>query len=184
MTGFILKFLSVLMLVCTATSLHAEEQTTPDEQLAKDSATLDAQLQALKKEALALNRDLFILKEELQFPANTQVAVFLSVDAGEFFSLDAVNVKLDNKEVANHLYTAKQTDALKRGGIQKLYLGNIKAGEHELVGVFTGRGPKGRDFRRAATLTFDKSSSAKYLELQIVDADKSNQPEFIIKEWD
>ena len=182
MTGFIPKFLSVLTLVCTTAFVHANEQTTSD--AAKDSATLDAQLQALKKEALALNRDLFILKEELQFPANTQVAVFLSVDAGEFFSLDAVNVKLDNKEIANHLYTAKQTDALKRGGIQKLYLGNIKAGEHELVSVFTGRGPKGRDFRRAASLSFDKSSGAKYLELQIVDSDKSNQPEFVIKEWD
>lgn len=152
--------------------------------LAEETQSLDDQLQALKKEALALNRDLFILKEELQFPANTQVAVFLSVDAGEFFALDAVNLTIDKKEVANHLYTAKQLDALKRGGIQKLHLGNIKAGEHELVAVFTGRGPKGRDFRRATSLVFEKSSSAKYVELQIVDSDKANQPEFIAKEWD
>jgi len=146
--------------------------------------TLDEQIQMLKKEALRLNRDLFVLKEELQFPASTQVAVFLSVDAGKLFSLDAISIKIDNKQVTHHLYTKKQLDALLRGGIQKLYLGNIKAGEHELLAVFTGKGPKGRDYRRAAELTFNKKSSAKYLELTIVDSDKTKQPEFSIKEWE
>lgn len=146
--------------------------------------SLDEQLQALKKEALALNRDLFLLKEELQFPANTQVAVFLSLDVGNFFDLDAVNVKLNGKVVANHLYTEKQLDALKRGGIQKLHLGNLKTGEHELVAVFTGRGPKGRDYRRATSHNFSKSSSAKYLELKVVDSAKLNQPEFSVKDWE
>lgn len=150
----------------------------------EESSSLDEQLQALKQKALLLNRDLYILKEELQFPANTQVAVFLSMDVGSFFALDAVNVKIDKKEVANHLYTVKQLDALKRGGIQKLHLGNIKTGDHELVAVFTGRGPKGRDFRRATTLEFDKDGHAKYLELQIVASDKTKQPEFLVKEWD
>ena len=146
--------------------------------------SLDERLQAIKREALALNRDLLILKEELQFPANTQVAVFLSVDAANLFSLDAVNVKIDDKVVANHLYTEKQTSALVRGGIQKLHLGNIKAGEHELVAVFTGRGPRGRDFRRAASYQFTKGNNAKYLELKITDSDRSKQPEFEIKDWD
>ena len=82
--------------------------------------SLDDELQALKKEILSLNRDLFILEEELLFPANTQVAVFLSMDMGEFFQLDAVTVKLNDKEVASHLYTEKQVDALIRGGMQRL----------------------------------------------------------------
>jgi hypothetical protein len=46
-----------------------------------------------------LNRDLFVLEEELLFPANTQVAVFVSMDVGDFFALDSVSLKIDNREV-------------------------------------------------------------------------------------
>ncbi|NNL56886.1 MAG: hypothetical protein HKO71_03980, partial [Pseudomonadales bacterium] len=112
-----------------------------------EDITLDDALQKLKSDVLALNRDLFILKEELLFPAHTQVAVFLSLDVGEFFQLDAINVKLNDKPVASHLYTPRQTNALMRGGVQRLYLGNVKNGEHEITAVFTGRGPQGRDYR-------------------------------------
>jgi hypothetical protein len=39
-----------------------------------------------------LNRDLFVLEEELLFPANTQVAVFVSMDVGDFFALDSISL--------------------------------------------------------------------------------------------
>ncbi|MDZ7670390.1 MAG: hypothetical protein U5Q16_13595 [Gammaproteobacteria bacterium] len=76
--------------------------------------------QAVKQELLSLKRDLVILEEDLLFPASSQVAVFLSMDVGEFFQLDAVTVKLDGEEVTHHLYTDRQLDALLRGGVQKL----------------------------------------------------------------
>lgn len=145
--------------------------------------SLNTQVQDLKKQLIQLNRDLFILEEELLFPANTQVAVFLSLNVGEFFQLDAVQLKLDDKIVTNYLYTDKQIDALYRGGVQRLYLGNIKTGSHELVAVFTGRGPKGRDYRRGATLQFEKTNEAKKIELRIVDSTATYQPEFAVKEW-
>ena len=166
-----------LTLATLTTTVFAKDAET-------DSASLDQQLQSLKKDVLELNRDLFILREELLFPANTQVAVFLSLDVGEFFALDAVSVKIDRKEVASHLYTERQLDALVRGGVQRLFLGNLKSGSHEIVAVFTGRGPKGRDFRRASSLTFEKTPSAKFLELKIVDSNKLHQPEFSIREWE
>jgi hypothetical protein len=154
---------------------------------AEDTATLrnlDSEAQDLKKELLALNRDLFILEEELLFPANTQVAVFVSLDVGEFFALDSMELKIDGKNVSNYLYTEKEVDALHRGGVQRLYVGNLKAGEHELVAVLTGKGPHERDYRRGATLQFEKALGAKYLELQIRDSEKKLQPEFRVKEWD
>lgn len=144
---------------------------------------LNQQVENLKQQVIELNRDLFILEEELLFPANTQVAVFLSMNVGEFFQLDAVNLKLDDKTVTNYLYTDKQIDALQRGGVQRLYLGNLRTGEHELVAVFTGRGPQGRDYRRGATLLFDKTSQAKKIELKIMDSTATEQPEFMVKEW-
>ena len=40
-------------------------------------------IQSLKQEVIALNRELFILEEELLYPSSTQVAVFLSLDVGK-----------------------------------------------------------------------------------------------------
>lgn len=146
--------------------------------------TLDADVQDLKKQVLDLNRDLFLLEEELLFPANTQVAVFISMDVGEFFGLDSVELKIDNKDVANYLYTEREADALLKGGVQRLFIGNFKAGEHELVAVFTGAGPHTRDYRRAASLVFEKGIGPKYVELTISDRETTQQPEFVVKEWE
>ena len=146
--------------------------------------SLDQDVQSLKKEVLDLNRDLFLLEEELLFPANSQVAFFISMDVGEYFDLDSVSLKIDGKEVANYLYTARETDALIRGGVHRLHMANLKTGDHELIAIFSGKGPHVRDYRRGATLTFDKGIGAKYVELEITDRVKKQQPEFVIKEWE
>ena len=152
--------------------------------VAPESQRVDQDVQALKKQLIELNRDLFRLEEELLYPASTQVAVFLSVDVGTFFALDAVTLKVDDKEVANYLYTEREVQALHRGGVQKLYLGNLKAGEHELVALFTGKGPHDRDYRRGTTLRFEKTVGAKYVELRISDREASLQPEFVVRQWE
>ena len=149
-----------------------------------DFKSLDQEVQGLKKEVIDLNKDLFVLEEELLFPANTQVAVFLSMDVGTFFALDSVTIKIDNKEVANYLYTAREADALLKGGVHRVYLGNLKVGKHELVAFFTGKGPVERDYRRGATINFEKGVGAKYLELKITDRVPKHQPEFMVKDWE
>jgi hypothetical protein len=149
-----------------------------------DFKTLDQEVQGVKKDVIDLNKDLFVLEEELLFPANTQVAVFVSMDVGTFFALDSVTIKIDNKEVANYLYTAREADALLKGGVHRIYIGNQKVGKHELVAFFTGKGPVERDYRRGATLEFDKGVGAKYLELKITDHVPKHQPEFAVKDWE
>lgn len=146
--------------------------------------TLDQEVQGMKKDVIDLNKDLFVLQEELLFPANTQVAVYVSMDVGAFFALDSVTLKIDNKEVKNYLYTAREAEALLKGGVQEIYLGNLKVGRHELVAFFTGKGPVERDYKRGATITFEKGVGAKYLELKITDRVSKHQPEFKIKDWD
>ena len=156
-----------------------------DEALAREEfRSLDEDVQSLKKEVLDLNRDLFLLEEELLFPANSQVAFFVSMDVGEYFALDSVNLKIDGKEVANYLYTQREADALVRGGVHRVHIENLKVGDHELVAVFTGKGPQVRDYRRGATITFDKGIGAKYVELSISDKVSKQQPEFVIREWE
>jgi hypothetical protein len=147
------------------------------------AGTLDGRIQDAKDDVIKLNRDLLVLEEELLFPANTQVALFVSMDVGTMFQLDSVQVKLDDKVVANYLYTALEVDALHRGGVQRVYLGNLKTGKHELVAFFTGKGPHDRNYRRGANVKFEKSTEAKYIELRIQDSAGKLQPEFDIKLW-
>ena len=139
---------------------------------------LETDLERIKTELLKLKRDLVILEEDLLFPASSQVAVFLSMDIGELFQLDAVTVKLNGKEVAHHLYTDRQVDALYRGGIQKLFVGNVRQGQNRLTAFFTGRGPSGRDYRRATTVEFEKTFEPSFVELAISDSGAKYQPEF------
>jgi hypothetical protein len=146
-------------------------------------ATLDARIQDVKGDVIRLNRDLLVLEEELLFPANTQVALFVSMDVGKLFSLESVQIKLDDKVVGNHLYTPLEVQALHRGGVQRLYLGNLRTGDHELVAFFTGQGPHDRDYKRGATMKFEKGSEPKYIELQIKDSAGKLQPEFAVKVW-
>jgi hypothetical protein len=173
---------ALIVAFCASPSLAqepAEADAKPEE-----FRSIDQDVQSLKDEVLALNRDLFLLEEELLFPANSQVAFFLSVDVGEYFMLDSVNLKIDGKEVANYLYTEREADALVRGGVQRLHLENLKVGEHELVAVFTGKGPQDREYRRGATVNLEKGMGAKYVELAITDRISKQQPEFDIREWE
>ncbi len=147
------------------------------------AASLDARIQDTKAEVIRLNRDLLVLEEELLFPASTQVALFVSMDVGQLFQLESVQLLLDGQVVASHLYTPQQVQALHRGGVQRLHLGNLKTGTHELVAFFTGQGPHQRDYKRGTKLAFDKGTEPRYIELQIKDSPAKLQPEFEVKVW-
>jgi len=182
----------LLVWMASVSAVVAQDAATSGSQMlaAEDAASreefrsLDENVQDLKKEVLDLNRDLFLLEEELLFPANSQVAFFISLDVGEYFDLDSVNIKIDGKEVSNYLYTRREVKALLRGGVHRVHMANLKVGDHELVAVFTGEGPHIRDYRRGATLNFSKGIGAKYVELEITDRVEKQQPEFVIKEWE
>lgn len=181
MTKTLISLITVLTLGFSMTTVAQDSDEADSRQ---DFRSIDQDVQALKKEVLDLNRDLFLLEEELLFPANSQVAFFVSMDVGEYFEIDSVNIKIDGKEVANYLYTAREADALIRGGVQRVHMANLKTGDHELIAIFTGKGPHIRDYRRGATLNFNKGIGAKYIELEITDRVKKQQPEFVIKEWE
>ncbi len=176
--------LSCLLLLMLALAAASNAQETVASEAGQKSRSLDQDVQDLKKEVLALNRDLFLLEEELLFPANSQVAFFISMDVGEYFALDSVSLKIDGKEVANYLYTEREVDALIRGGVHRVHMANLKTGDHELIAIFTGEGPHTREYRRGATVTIAKGIGAKYLELEITDRVRKLQPEFVIKEWE
>jgi len=176
---FIALFLFHTLIFCSVA--HAEEEPATQPELPDG---VQQNIDNLKNEVIELNRDLFILEEDLLFSANTQVSVFLSIDADEFFKLDSVQLKLDDKIVSNYLYTEREIKALKRGGVQRLYIGNLTSGEHELTAFFVGKGPSDRDYKRGTTKTIEKSGYAKYIELKIVGNSSKEQPDFEVKVWE
>jgi hypothetical protein len=141
------------------------------------------EMEAIKQAALDLDRELLLLEEALLFPASTQVIVFVSMDVGEYFALDAVKLKIDGTLVASYLYTPGQTRALYRGGYQRLFVGNVKAGDHEVTAFFTGTGPHNRPLQRALSLTLSKAQRANAIELRILDSTEKQQPVFDSQQW-
>jgi len=185
MNRFRLHFMTGALVLGAALVLQPVRAAEPDSGPAPAvTGSVDSEVQVLKDEVLDLNRELFLLEEELLFPANTQVAVFVSMDVGDFFDLDSVQLRIDDKPVSNYLYTEREVEALLRGGVHRIYLGNLKTGEHELTAVFTGQGPHARDYRRGATLKVEKGIGAKFVELRISDRESKQQPEFLVKEWE
>ena len=176
--------ISFLAGVAMSMPVLASDVAEPAAEPAASRSALDSEVQSLRREVVDLNRDLFMLEEDLLFPASTQVAVFVSMDIGTFFGLDSVQLKVDDKEVANYLYTAREQDALKRGGVHRLWLGNLKAGEHEVVAFFTGQGTHEREYKRGTTLKVAKGVGAKYVELKISDKVSKLQPEFVVRVWE
>ena len=106
------------------------------------------------------------------------------MDIGKLFDLDSVEINIDGKNISNHLYTLREIKALKRGGVQRIYIGNIASGKHELVAFFTGKGPKKRDYRRGTTIEIEKTSAPLFVELKIIDNLSKHQPEFKTKVWE
>ena len=144
---------------------------------------LSGEIQELKTSVIALNKDLRVLEENLLFPADTQLNVFVSLDVGKFFTLESVKLNLDGKVVASHVYTDKELEALEKGGIQKLHIANLSIGEHSLSAIFTGIGPNGREYKRGTVRKINKENGPKYVELKIADSSMKLQPEFSVKEW-
>ncbi len=128
---------------------------------------LDEQVQEIKKDVLNIAVALNQLEEKLLYPSNTQVSFFVSMETGETFRLDSVEIKLDGKKVSHHLYTYKQLEALQKGGVQNIYTGNVRTGEHDLEVFVLGKTEGGTDIKQSARFTFNKEVSPRVVEISL-----------------
>jgi hypothetical protein len=122
---------------------------------------LDEQVQEIKSDVLGIAAELSRLEERLLYPTGTQVALFVSVAEGEAFRLDAVQIQIDGEPVAHHIYSFKELEALQKGGVQRIFTGNIPTGDHELAVSVVGKLPSGGDFSRTESFTFSKGVEPK-----------------------
>ena len=128
---------------------------------------LDEQVQEIKSDVMGIASELKQLEEKLLYPSGTQVAVFVSLVSGETFRLDSVEVRLDGKPVAQHLYTFKELEALQKGGVQRIYTGNVRSGEHDLEVFMIGKSGGGTDFEKSESFRVNKDIGPRIVEISL-----------------
>lgn len=128
---------------------------------------LDEQVQEIKSDVLSIATELNQLEEKLLYPSNTQVAVFISLLSGETFRLDSIEIQLDGNPVAHHIYTFKELEALQKGGVQRIYTGNIRSGDHDLQVSVSGKSVGGADFKKTEGFKINKGVGPKIVEVSL-----------------
>ena len=133
----------------------------------EEMRSLDAQVQEIKSDVLGIARDLSMLEERLLYPSNTQVAIFVALNAESGFRLDAVRLEVDDELVTHYIYDFKELEALQNGGVQRVYTGNVPTGAHALTVVVNGKLDNGREFTTTENFGFDKGVDPKLLGLTL-----------------
>ena len=128
-----------------------------------DMKSLDGQVQEIKSDVLSIASDLSNLEERLLYPSNTQVALFVSVADGEDFRLDAVKIEINGELATHHIYNFKELEALQKGGVQRIYTGNVPTGDHQLSVTMIGKLKNGTEFNRTDSFSFAKGIEPKAL---------------------
>jgi len=140
---------------------------TAQEVSATQMQGLDEQVQEIKSDVLRIAAELSQLEEMLLYPSNTQVTVFVSLAEDESSRLDSVQLQIDGELVAHHIYSFKELEALKKGGVQRVYTGNIPTGEHRLDVSISGKLPSGRDFGGTETIQFEKGVEPELVSIKL-----------------
>ena len=124
---------------------------------------LDEQVQEVKTDVLSISAELSQLEEKLLYPSETHLAVFVQLAKGDKLRLDSVDVQVDDQPATHYIYSFKELEALQKGGVQRLYTGNVASGEHQLKVTVSGKLANGQDYSRSETAQFTKEIKPKLL---------------------
>ena len=127
----------------------------------------DTAAQAIKAEAVELLGQLQSLEEKLLYPAHTQVAVYLSLSEDSSATPQSISLRINNNIVTSHVYTPAELKALRAGGIQRLYTGNIGLGKHRLLVDMNESKKNGSTRKRNIEYQFNKNEKAEAIEIII-----------------
>jgi predicted negative regulator of RcsB-dependent stress response len=172
------------LLLCLGSALGWAQQNNQQKQQNDQQKMrgLDDQVQEIKSDVLSIGQELNRLEEKLLYPSGTQVSVFITVAKGDQMRLDAVRLQIDGQLVAHHIYSFKELEALRKGGVQRLYIGNVATGEHKLEVVVDGKLEGGADFSRTQSFTFSKEVKPRLLGLTLAGPRSGNTP-ITLGEW-
>ncbi|RZU37035.1 hypothetical protein EV700_2902 [Fluviicoccus keumensis] len=152
--------------------------------LAAGESSVPADLQDLKSDILNLNREITQLESELLYPSSS-TAILVGINAGSRLRLVDINVSVDDQNVGYHAYSEQETAALGKGGLHRVYMGNVTSGQHVLKAVINAYDARGKDFQRTVTYTFNKGSLRKIVEVKAAEDPSGAQPAvFTFNEWE
>lgn len=134
---------------------------------AEDMRSLDERVQSIKSDVLEIAAELTQLEEKLLYPSSSQVAVFVSLGEGYEGDIDSVEIQIDGEAVAHHIYTYEEVDALGKGGVQRVYTGNLRTGDHQLVVAVKGTLASGREITEQQSFTISKQATPKLVGLRL-----------------
>jgi hypothetical protein len=168
----------------------ADGQVGPSEQKGTDAISadqrqmrgLDEQVQEIKSDVLSISAELSQLEEKLLYPSGTEVAIFIALAKGDQMRLDAVRLQIDGQLVAHYIYSFKELEALRKGGVQRIYVGNVATGDHQLEVLVDGKLEGGADFSRTTNFTFRKEVKPKLVGLTLAGPGSGNTP-IALGEW-
>ena len=143
---------------------------------------LDEQIQEVKSDVLRIAAELSLLEEKLLYPSGTQVAIFVAMTKGDKMRLDAVRLQIDGQLVTHYIYSLKELEALRKGGVQRIYVGNVATGDHQLEVLVDGKLEGGADFSRTEHFAFRKDVKPKLVELTLAAPDAGKTP-ITLGEW-
>jgi hypothetical protein len=168
----------VLASLLSAGSVNAWAQQVSQQQL----RGLDEQVQEIKSDVLDMSQELSRLEEKLLYPSGTQVAIFIALAKDDQMRLDAVRLQVDGKLAAHHIYSFKELEALRKGGVQRIYVGNVATGDHQLEVLVDGKLENGEDFSRTERFTFRKEVKPKLVGLTLAGPRSGSTP-IALGEW-
>lgn len=152
-----------LLVIALQFVVSAEAEEVSREQI----KGIDEQVQDIKKDVLSISSELKLLEEKLLYPSNTQVSLFVSLTGKNGFRLDSVEVMLDGKVVASHIYSFKELEALQAGGMQRIYTGNVQTGGHQLKVGMLGKDSGGSEQKKTADYQFKKGIGPGLVEITL-----------------
>ena len=176
------RAVALTLLLCLG-SIHGWSQQNNQQQQndqQQQMRGLDEQVQEIKSDVLGIAAELNQLEEKLLYPSGTQVAIFVSLAKGDQMRLDAVRLQIDGQLVAHYIYSFKELEALRKGGVQRIYVGNVATGDHKLEVVVDGKLEGGADFSRTERFTIRKEVKPKLVGLTL--AGSGNTP-IALGEW-
>ena len=149
---------TVVLLACSSAAMSGTQELSAD-----DLRSLDGQVQEIKSDVLNIASELSNLEERLLYPSNTQIAIFVSVADDEAFRLDALQVEIDGNMATHHIYSFQELEALQKGGVQRIYTGNVVTGGHDLRVTMIGQSKSGKDVSESVSCSFAKDVKPKTL---------------------
>ena len=126
-----------------------------DERAASEMRSLDDQVQQIKSDVLEIAAELNQLEEQLLFPSNTQVTIFIAMEDASF-RMDSVRIGINDELATHHIYSFKELEALRTGGVQRIFMGNIPVGAHQLEVAVLGQLDNGSSFDRSERFEITK----------------------------